>query len=95
VKSKFEIVSINGRYALVDCVASIKPGSTVVNINKGNTLKAITMDTTYMDGTKIKNPIPCYIGHGGASRLYFRESIHRRFVKYITQRDLLKINSKK
>ena len=82
MKNNLEIIiTADGKYAIVDSFDTIKKGSKVININ-GNGLIRTALENYGTIG---------YIGHGGASFLYFREKIHRRFVKYITKQDLKKM----
>lgn len=81
MRNNLEIITIDGKLALIDGFESIKSGCTVINKNGTGVFKT---------AVKNENSIG-YIGHGGYSFLYFRQEIHRRFIKYITKSDLKKL----
>jgi hypothetical protein len=83
MKNNLEIIKVDDKYALVDGFDTIKKGSKVINVTGSH---VGLMRTALQNYASIG-----YIGHGGASFLYFREKIHRRFIKYITKQDLKKL----
>ncbi len=92
MKSKLEIfITPDNKIALVDSCASIKKGCKVIHIRNYKIQIAKTLNEVTVDGKPVSNPAVGFIGHGGASFLYFRPEVHRRFIKYITQKDLEKL----
>lgn len=92
MKSKLEIfITPDNKIALVDSCASIKKGCKVIHIRNFSIQKALSLDNKTVDGKNSDHYSLGYIGHGGASFLWFRPEVHRRFIKYITKKDLEKL----
>lgn len=92
MKNSLEIIQVpDGRFILIDGYDTIRKGCNVIHLRNHSIKKVIPMDVVKVDGTKSESTIIGYIGHGGASFLYFRPEVHRRFVKFITTSDLKKI----
>ena len=78
MKTKLDIERVKGRLVLVDDISTLKKGDKVLNIAHGTFRKAESLGPS--------------IGYNsGPAFLYFRETIHRRFVKFITKKDLEKL----
>lgn len=77
---KLDVINIGGKKALVSDCSSIQKGDKVVNIARNTFMKAQVLPS---------GGCPGYIN--GPAFLYFRDTIHRKFIKYLTQSDLNKL----
>lgn len=85
-EKSLEIVKIkDNKYALVSSIKYIKKGDTVLNIKKFTTKRVEQLG----DNPKSVG----WITADNAGFIYFIESVHRKLIKYIAKKDLIKLLS--